>query len=206
MQGKLNKLSVSSIQGNLGPRDEKYAVIKAVTDYLKMINKPCVNGVTLVDNVNTFMFGDSDPDITTQALSLGIIYINLITKDVFVCVSKEDTHCDWVKFISNISIATSDTPGLVQADKVTAQDTVPVHIAEDNKLYVEKQSTSASTYIHNQYVSSSLWVIQHNLHKYPSVYVVDSGGSAVVGSIEYISADMIHLQFSASFSGTAYLN
>ena len=67
-------------------------------------------------------------------------------------------------------------------------------------------SSSDSTYIHNQTTASATWTITHNLEKYPSVTVVDSAGSVVIGDVQYISKNQIVLTFQGSFSGTAYLN
>lgn len=63
-----------------------------------------------------------------------------------------------------------------------------------------------STYIHHQSVASIVWVITHNLDRYPSVTVVDSAGSVVIGDVQYMSRDQIVLTFQGAFSGTAYLN
>ena len=62
------------------------------------------------------------------------------------------------------------------------------------------------TYIHEQNVASNTWVIVHGLGKYPSVTVVDSGNTVVVGHVAYDSPNQITLTFEASFSGKAYLN
>ena len=50
------------------------------------------------------------------------------------------------------------------------------------------------------------WLIQHNLSKFPSVSVIDSAGSSVLGDIEYINENSIKLMFSSGFSGKAYIN
>lgn len=62
------------------------------------------------------------------------------------------------------------------------------------------------TYTYKQNVPSSIWQITHNLDKYPSVTIVDSAGSVVVGDIEYISTSTLRVTFSSAFAGTAYLN
>ncbi|HHA18291.1 MAG TPA: hypothetical protein ENK70_01120 [Methylophaga sp.] len=59
---------------------------------------------------------------------------------------------------------------------------------------------------HEQNVAESTWNIQHNLGKFPSVAVIDSGGSNVEGEIIYVDANNIQLIFSASFTGKAYMN
>jgi hypothetical protein len=61
-------------------------------------------------------------------------------------------------------------------------------------------------YRHNQTSASSTWVITHNLNKFPSVVVFDSGGSQAVGAITHDSKNQLTITFSASFSGIAYLN
>ena len=62
------------------------------------------------------------------------------------------------------------------------------------------------TYIHVQNQASNTWHIHHNLKKYPSVTVVDSAGTVVIGGVQYIDENYIICTFSHPFSGTAYLN
>lgn len=64
----------------------------------------------------------------------------------------------------------------------------------------------ASTYTHDQSVASDTWTITHNLARYPSVTIVDSAGTVVVGGIAYVSVNQIVVTFSAAFSGKAFLN
>jgi hypothetical protein len=64
----------------------------------------------------------------------------------------------------------------------------------------------AVEYTHTQSVASNTWTINHNLGKYPSVMVVDSAGSVVIGDISYVTINQIIVYFSGTFSGKAYLN
>jgi len=66
--------------------------------------------------------------------------------------------------------------------------------------------SGAETYIHDQSLPSDVWVIGHNLDRYPSATVVDSAGSTIICDVQYDSPDQITIQFSAAFSGRAYLN
>lgn len=52
----------------------------------------------------------------------------------------------------------------------------------------------------------AMWTIAHNLGKFPSVSVVDSAGTIVVGEVTYTDANNLQVAFNAAFSGTAYLN
>ena len=61
-------------------------------------------------------------------------------------------------------------------------------------------------YTFTQVAAASSWNITHNLNKYPSVSIVDSGNNWVVGDIEYINTNELTVNFTAAFSGKAYLN
>ena len=63
-----------------------------------------------------------------------------------------------------------------------------------------------ASYTHNQMVPAADWTITHNLARFPSVTVIDSAGSTVVGDVEYLSNNAIAVHFTAAFGGTAYLN
>jgi hypothetical protein len=67
------------------------------------------------------------------------------------------------------------------------------------------------TFTHNQTSTSNTWVVTHNLHRFPSVTVVDSGGSVVTGTIVYNSNKQLTITFfsggsALAFQGKAYLN
>lgn len=67
------------------------------------------------------------------------------------------------------------------------------------------------TFTYTQNGASHTWVITHNLNKFPSVMVIDSGDNVVVGCIVYNSANQLTITFHAggsqsAFSGKAYLN
>jgi hypothetical protein len=61
-------------------------------------------------------------------------------------------------------------------------------------------------YIHDQSVPASSWSITHNLNKYPSVTIVDTANSEIIGEVVYNNTNTLTLTFSASFSGKAFLN
>lgn len=61
-------------------------------------------------------------------------------------------------------------------------------------------------YVHIQSTASDVWVIEHGLNKYPSVTVVDSAGTLVIGDIKYLDIKRVEVKFMAAFSGRAYLN
>lgn len=57
-----------------------------------------------------------------------------------------------------------------------------------------------------QGVPATTWDITHNLGKFPSISVVDTADTTVIGSYEYITKDRVILNFSDAFAGKAFLN
>ncbi|MEI6296280.1 MAG: hypothetical protein WCO84_01360 [bacterium] len=62
------------------------------------------------------------------------------------------------------------------------------------------------SYIHNQILALDTWLVNHPLNKFPSVSVVDSADSVVIGEVQYIDENNLIISFTAVFSGKAYLN
>lgn len=82
-----------------------------------------------------------------------------------------------------------------------------------NKMYGPKTSGSwgdpvnlGGTYVHTQGVASDTWTINHNLEYYPSIEVVDSAGTVVVGNYQYVNVNTITATFASPFAGKAYLS
>jgi hypothetical protein len=61
-------------------------------------------------------------------------------------------------------------------------------------------------FVYEQGEASDTWVIDHDLDKYPSVTVVDSANTVVVGHITYIDRNQLIVRFNGTFKGKAYLN
>jgi hypothetical protein len=60
-------------------------------------------------------------------------------------------------------------------------------------------------HVHTQSAASATWTITHNLGGRPSVTVVDSAGTVVVGEVRYDSNTVVTVLFTTPFSGYAYL-
>lgn len=89
----------------------------------------------------------------------------------------------------------------------------PASIIEESedRMFVTQQEKIKiqylnETYTHDQMIPSSEWHIYHQLGKYPSVTVVDSSESVVLGEIQYLNQNEVILRFMSEFSGIAYLN
>ena len=61
-------------------------------------------------------------------------------------------------------------------------------------------------YVHEQNEAAEIWIINHNLNKKPSITIVDSAETVVVGEEEYIDNNRLIIRFKNKFKGKAYLN
>lgn len=72
---------------------------------------------------------------------------------------------------------------------------------------VDVGNTSADkTYVHTQGTAAAVWTVTHNLGKYPSVTVVDSANTVIIGEVFYLDINTVRLTFCAPFCGSAYFN
>ena len=67
-------------------------------------------------------------------------------------------------------------------------------------------SQGAPTFVFTQTVAATVWNVNHNLGKFPSISVVDTANTVVAGQYEYTDNNNVILKFSAGFAGKAYLN
>ena len=77
---------------------------------------------------------------------------------------------------------------------------------EGNKTSSELGLTGDKDFVYIKSTPNKIWEITHNLHKYPSVTIVDSAGSVVMGEITYENKNKLKVTFTAEFGGSAYLN
>ena len=64
----------------------------------------------------------------------------------------------------------------------------------------------STTFEFDQAAAATTWDITHNLGKFPSITVIDTGNTVVTGEYNYVSNIRVILTFSAAFAGKAYLN
>ena len=73
-------------------------------------------------------------------------------------------------------------------------------------INIDPSDATDKTFEYTQVSPSVTWNIQHNLNKFPSITVIDTLDTVVVGQYEYIDNNNVTLTFSAGFAGKAYLN
>jgi hypothetical protein len=63
-----------------------------------------------------------------------------------------------------------------------------------------------ASFTFQQDVPSALWSVTHDLNRFPSVTVVDTGGSEVWPDVHYLDAMSVDLAFGSPTTGRAYFN
>ncbi len=79
------------------------------------------------------------------------------------------------------------------------------------RTVLHKPIVGEITFVFNQTTTSATWIITHDLHRYPSVTVVDSSNNIVEGKVIYNSDKQLTITFfnagsAHAFQGKAYLN
>lgn len=67
-------------------------------------------------------------------------------------------------------------------------------------------ASSGMQFIFTQHVAAEVWVIEHNLGRYPVITIIDSGGEETSGEVTYVDLNHVTVEFSAPFSGIAVCN
>jgi hypothetical protein len=72
---------------------------------------------------------------------------------------------------------------------------------------LQESLTGDKTFVFTQGVAANFWDITHNLNKFPSVQVVDTGENSILGfQINYVNNNRLTLTFITPFAGKAFLN
>ena len=108
-------------------------------------------------------------------------------------------------YIKDTNLTDSDSLIGTDADKNNITSNFPL---SGIKTYIETNANipgETTTFVQS---SASLeWNITHNLDKFPAVTVIDDTDNDVVfGDISYTNSNNLIINFSAPFSGKAFLN
>lgn len=118
-------------------------------------------------------------------------------------------------------VADSVSEALTKIDRLERYDGLTVYIRDEESYYrftggiadtdfipvTIDRPAKRTTYIHIQGIPSKVWVINHNLDKFPSVEVVDSAGTAYEGFNKfYVDSNTIRIEFDYLLAGKAFLN
>ena len=101
------------------------------------------------------------------------------------------------------------TPTSPATGDVVITSTLSATGTPDNTKFLRGDNVWAEadkTFTFVQSSSSTDWSIQHNMDKFPAVVVVNNNNVVMYGNITYTDTNNLTINFSAGFSGKAYLN
>lgn len=104
--------------------------------------------------------------------------------------------------LDKITAAYNDTITAIAVTRSETTQTITLTKRDSSTIYASFQYA----HVHTQAIPAISWEITHNLGKFPSVSIVDSANSEVIGEVVYNSNNQLTVSFSAAFSGKAYLN
>jgi 3D (Asp-Asp-Asp) domain-containing protein len=118
--------------------------------------------------------------------------------------------------IDPLPLATTTDPGWMGNEDKTKLDAISPQAKKvessttNGNIKIDGTETQVyrhQTYVHDQTTASTLWAIDHNLNRYPSVTVVDPNGYVFVpDTIRYIDANRIEIGFTQNETGKVFLN
>lgn len=89
---------------------------------------------------------------------------------------------------------------------IETQQDLNLVLARILKTILNNQTVGDKNYVHDQFTPATVWTIQHNLGKKPSVTVIDTAKTVVEGVVDYINDNTLTITFNYPFSGYATLN
>ena len=119
--------------------------------------------------------------------------------------------CDWQNSASSKVVIATEIVGIFVEPlaKINLKASMSCPATPTNVctvLDLEEILIADSTYTQCFEVAAAKWTITHNLGKYPSVTVVDSTNTVVVGNVDYTTSNSLVITFNAAFSGCVFLN
>jgi len=69
-----------------------------------------------------------------------------------------------------------------------------------------KEDEKDKNYVHPQDQASATWTVQHDLNKFPSVTTVNTNNIEMYGEVVFNDLNNLTINFSAAFSGQAFIN
>ena len=205
-------------------RSTKQYTAKAVADYLNIKGKISISAQMV------FKYVDGNPDagdfsgpvdgsamtsITTMQLSIAdtsgqdvVGFMNYLVGNN-ILISEQKNISTFGHFL--IDSYTVSTAGFytLNLTNIGGNGNLTDLLYYDFAVF-QLSSQGSSTFVFDQVVPKMVWgtngIVTHNLGKFPSITVIDTGGTVVTGEYIYIDTNNVILNFSAPFAGKAYLN
>ena len=108
--------------------------------------------------------------------------------------------------VNTLTLTAENGLQLIQEDDVATISGLELQQTDEELSQRIDNIVQDKTFIFEQGVASSVWVIHHNLDKYPSVSVVDSAGNEIIAEVTYDDTNTCTVVMAGEQKGKAYLN
>lgn len=156
-------------------------------DYTVTVEEAAGNTVTAQDIVNSITISETDSNSVTVVASTFVNDAGASSNLFYAATTPSDTLGSEGDFYIDTSSGNLWGP---KGESSWGSDPLPL---------IPKRFTFT------QAAASSSWDIAHTLDGFPSVTVVDSAGTVVVGTVSYNSTSSVTVSFESAFAGKAYL-
>lgn len=186
------------------PRSQRLQTIGGSCVIIKNLG---INGEAQATPIDLSMSATSSRAVANKVIKAYADKVAQEAEDAAIRGALEGLSADeiYIKYIENkMSLLLAQDGGLGTPEGMQGLGIVSIPSAEiitDALGYEPNKS-----FIHIQGEASDVWMIEHNMGRYPSVTVVDSAGSAVFGDVTYTNENQLTVTFSVAFSGKAFLN
>jgi len=201
-------------------RSTKQYTALAVANYLNIKGKISISAQMVFRSVSSNpgtgdFFGPVDGSAMTAITTMQLSTADVSGQDIVafmeylvgsnILISEQNEISTFGHFL--IDSYTVSTPGFytLNLTNIGGSGNVSDLIYYDFAVF-QLSSQQSPTFTFNQVVASTIWVINHNLGKFPSITVIDTAGTVVTGEYTYTDNNNVTLTFSAGFAGKAYLN
>jgi len=119
--------------------------------------------------------------------------------------------CDWQNSVSSKVVVATEEAGIFVEPlaKVNAKASMSCPETPTNVctiLDLKDIISDNNTYTQCFGSAIPIWTITHDLGKFPSITVVDTDNTIVVGQVVYLSSNIVQITFSQALEGCAFLN
>ena len=158
-----------------------------MSDYIVTVEETVGNTVTAQDIVNAITISETDSNSVTVVASTFVNDAGASSNLFYAASTPSDSTGSEGDFYVDTSSGNLWGP---KGESSWGSEPLPLI----PKRFTFTQSAAASS-----------WDITHTLDGFPSVTVVDSAGTVVVGTVSYSSTSSVTVSFESAFAGKAYL-
>mgnify|MGYP001126680459 CR=1 FL=1 len=199
----------------------KQFTAEAVANYLNIKGKISVSGQMVfkfadVPTLSGEFTGPADGDLMTSFTTVNISGIDSSGQEVApfmnylvgnnILISEQNKISQFGHYkITSYTLQGNGTYDLALTN-IGGNGTVVLDKHYDFAAFTISSGLEDKNFVFEQGVPSATWTIQHNLNKKPSVTSVNNNDIQMYGEVTYVDNNNLIINFSAGFSGKAYMN